>query len=201
MRLFFLFLFNCCFFLWGYGQDSYFATIKKFQQELDEHYQNKDTSPLSEKERRKFKGHRYFQIDSAYRIVANFERIPHPDTIVMPTSAGTEKVYLRYANIRFSIQGVACKLVAYQSLNSLNATDDQKQLFIPFTDETSGKKTYGGGRYLDILIPKGDTIIIDFNRAYNPYCAYTTGWFCPLPPKENSLNVSIKAGLMTPSEH
>lgn len=171
--------------------------IKDFQKELNHHYTDKETSPLKKKERRKFKGHRFFEIDLNYRVTANVVIIENPDTIVMPTSAGTEKKYLRYARLDFKINGTQCQLIAYQ-----RAKEGHKEyLFIPFRDGTSGTDSYGGGRYIDLDMPIGEEVVLNFNLAYNPYCAYTSGWFCPLPPAENTLNVEIKAGLKVPHDH
>ena len=77
----------------------------------------------------------------------------------------------------------------------------KEHLFVPFRDATSGKTSYGGGRYLDINIPKDGNVVLNFNLAYNPYCAYTNGWYCSIPPAENTLKVEVKAGLMAPEEH
>lgn len=172
------------------------SEIEKFQAEQNEHYLDKETSPLKKKERRKFTGHNFYPIDLSFRVQAHFHKIAKPDTLVMPTSAGTEKSYLRYGELIFKIGGIPCKLIAY-----LRAVEDHGgYLFIPFKDETSGTETYGGGRYIDMKIPTEHHVVVDFNLAYNPYCAYTTGWFCPLPPEENTLKVAVKAGLKAPTE-
>lgn len=178
-------------------EDELIKEVKDFQQELDDHYRDKEHSPLKKKERRKFKGHRFYEIDLSYRVIAKVNLIKKPDTIVMPTSAGTEKRYLRWAKLKFQIAGQDCELIAYKSAKA----GQGNYLFIPFRDATSGTETYGGGRYLDLEVPEGDELVLNFNLAYNPYCAYTTGWFCPLPPEENTLDVPIKAGLKIPYQH
>ncbi|UKN03623.1 DUF1684 domain-containing protein [Paracrocinitomix mangrovi] len=185
--------------VWAIAQteDSLFLEVKTFQKEQNEHYWDKEQSPLKKKERKKFKGHNFFEIDLNYRVNARVEVLENQDTIVMPTSAGTEKKYLRYAKLHFVIDSASYVLTAYMSAK----LQYQDYLFIPFTDQTSGNETYGGGRYLDIEVPQNDSVIINFNLAYNPYCAYTSGWFCPFPPAENNLNVAIKAGLMAPDLH
>lgn len=184
---------------WVFSQpeDEIIKEITDFQVELNQHYLDKETSPLKKKERRHFAGHRFFDIDLDYRVMATVVLIENPDTIVMPTSAGTEKKYLRYAKLYFDVNGVSCELIAYLNVKA----GQQNYLFIPFRDATSGTKSYGGGRYLDLMMPVGEEVILNFNLAYNPYCAYTSGWFCPLPPEENTLNVEILAGLMVPAEH
>jgi uncharacterized protein (DUF1684 family) len=104
----------------------------------------------------------------------------------MATSAGEEQVYQRYGVARFSVDGQPAQVVLY-------ASDDSDELFIPFRDATSGKETYGAGRYLEIHA-HGDDVVIDFNYAYNPNCAYDPSWSCPLPPPENWLKAPIRAG-------
>jgi len=172
----------------------------RFVASENEHYSNKETSPLDKKARKAFTGHRFYEVDLAYVVNAKFARITNGDTVVMKTSADTEKSYIKYAQLHFNIKNKHCHLMVYQSL-TLREMDEYKNfLFIPFKDLTSGKETYGGGRYIDITIPEGDEIILNFNTAYNPYCAYAEGYFCPVPPTENTLNVEIKAGAMIPWE-
>jgi uncharacterized protein (DUF1684 family) len=182
-------------------KDSLLAEINTFQEEQNEHYTNKKTTPLTKKERRQFPGHRFYPVDLSYRVEALYEAISEPDTIIMPTSAGTKKVYLRVAYVSFKIGDVDCRLVAYQNVKLMQREGYEKYLFLPFRDKTSGSDSYGGGRYLDIEIPDGNSITLNFNFAYNPYCAYTNGWFCSIPPEENTLEVPIKAGLMSPLNH
>lgn len=190
-----IFLSSVC--AWSQSEDELKAEFEKFQAEQNEHYSNKETSPLKRKERKKFKGHSFYDFDIDYRVTAKVVKFLRPDTIIMPTSAGTEKAYSRWATLHFKIGGAACQLVAYR-----RAKEGQDgYLFIPFKDHTSGFDTYGGGRYLDLDVPKGDDVILNFNLAYNPYCAYTTGWFCPIPPEENTLDIPIKAGLKAPPTH
>ena len=186
---------------YGQSEDSLMNEILAFQKEQDDHYYNKETSPLTKKERKKFGGHKFYPIDLNYRVLAHFKEFPVKDTIIMPTSAGTEKVYLRYGMLHFNIAGHHCHLVAYQSVKLMQIEEYKEHLFVPFRDATSGKTSYGGGRYLDINIPKDGNVVLNFNLAYNPYCAYTNGWYCSIPPAENTLKVEVKAGLMAPEEH
>ena len=185
--------------VWGFSQtdEELIQEIKTFQDDLNVHYLDKETSPLKKKERKHFEGHRFFNIDLNYRVIAKVVLIENPDTIVMPTSAGTEKKYLRYAKLEFNIEGREATLIAYQSTKE----GFQNYLFVPFRDATTGKDSYGGGRYIDLDLPESEEVVLNFNLAYNPYCAYTTGWFCPLPPVENTLEIAINAGLKVPLEH
>lgn len=176
-------------------------SIKKFQQEENEFYRNKETSPLKKSERKAFEHHHFFPIDLDYVVTARFEKIQKVDTVIMGTSAGTEKMYQPFAMVYFEIEGNACELTVYQSLKLRENEAYKNYLFLPFRDATSGKTSYGGGRYLDLLIPEGDEVVLNFNLAYNPYCAYTDGYFCTIPPKNNTLGVEVRAGLMAPDDH
>ena len=172
----------------------------RFVASENEHYSNKKTSPLNKKARKAFTGHRFYEVDLEYVVKAQFARITSGDTVVMKTSADTEKKYVKYAQLHFNIKNNHCHLLVYQSLTMREMDEYKNYLFIPFKDLTSGKETYGGGRYIDITIPEGDEIMLNFNTAYNPYCAYADGYFCPIPPAENTLNIEIKAGAMIPWE-
>ncbi|TCJ14523.1 DUF1684 domain-containing protein [Flaviaesturariibacter flavus] len=140
----------------------------------------------------------FFAPDSAYRVVATFEPIDDKAGFKMPTSQQTFQPYFRYGKIRFTINGVPCELTVYQSKSLMKNEQYKSYLFIPFTDRTTGDETYDGGRYIDVSIPDitNNRIEIDFNKAYNPYCCYSEGYSCPIPPKENALAVAIRAGEM-----
>ena len=169
-----------------------------FWEEQDAHYKDKEKSPLEKKARKAFEGHRHYDFDLSYVITAGFQRLENGDTVTMKTSADTEKKYIKYAQLHFNIGNGHCHLYAYQSLTLRETEEYKNYLFIPFKDKTNGSDTYGGGRYLDVLIPEGNQLVINFNKAYNPYCAYADGYYCPIPPAENTLNVAIKAGAKAP---
>lgn len=177
------------------AQDAYESSILEFQHGLNEEYKNPDESPLSAKQRKEFSGHLFFPIDETYRVVAKFERLPAPSTFQMKTSANSLQDYDIFGIATFILDGVEYQLNIYQSHRLRTQEEYKDYLFLPFTDQTNGKQTYGGGRYIGLSIPDGDTIEIDFNKAYNPYCAYATGYACPIPPKENDLALEIKAGI------
>lgn len=138
----------------------------------------------------------FFEVDTAFKVVATFEKINDVTGFKMPTSQKSIQRYYRYGKIHFTINGTPLHLFIYQSIDMLYTDDYKDYLFIPFTDATNGSTTYEGGRYIDILIKDivDNTVTIDFNKAYNPYCCYASGYHCPIPPKENDLNFSIKAG-------
>jgi uncharacterized protein (DUF1684 family) len=133
----------------------------------------------------------YFPPDRSYEVQATLVPIPDPDEVEMLTSQGLKKTFYRYARLQFEIDGKEEELVAYKSVLS---GEGSELLFIPFRDATSGKETYGGGRFMDVEEPEGDTLVLDFNRAYNPLCNYSPGFNCPIPPRENHLTVPIRAG-------
>ena len=171
---------------------------KKFQHELDKAYKSKEGSPLPEGKRKKFKGHDFFPIDMKYKVVAKFTRASGAEPFQMKTSTDRLPDYVVYGVAEFELDGRTFQLNIYQSIDLSKTVKYRKHLFLPFTDLTSGGESYGGGRYIDLEIPEGDTIVIDFNRAYNPYCAYSGRYSCPIPPVENSLDTAIKAGVKTP---
>ncbi len=179
-----------------YAQDNYKASILKYQHELNEEYKNPEESPLSAKERKAFEGHHYFPIDEKYQVIATFEKLPPQSLFQMKTTANSIKDYDVYGVATFTLDGKEYQLNIYQSHQLRTQEKYKDYLFLPFTDQTNGTETYGGGRYMDLKIPSGNIIELDFNKAYNPYCAYSTGYACPIPPKENDLKTEIKAGIM-----
>lgn len=175
--------------------------IKDFQIEQDQHYINKKTTPLPRKERRNFQGHEFYEIDLSYIVEAKFNKIEEEDTVELMSSSGNIKYYRPYATLTFEIAGEDCELTAFQSMRLREVEEYKNYLLLPFRDATSGSTSYGGGRYLDLEIPTTNTITLNFNLAYNPYCAYTSGYNCTVPPKENTLSVAVKSGLKAPVGH
>jgi hypothetical protein len=142
----------------------------------------------------------FFEIDPGYRIVADFTASASADWIRFKTSGKEEKVYRVFGTANFHLNGQAIKLNIYQSQNLMASLQYKNYLFLPFTDSTSGNETYSGGRYLDLSTNdiRNGKLVLDFNKAYNPYCAYVSGVYnCPIPPKENALPVAIRAGEKT----
>ena len=175
--------------------DTYKAEILKWQKEMDEQLMDKEESPLGKKELKQFKGLDYYAIDSTFRVKARFVRTPNELPFNMPTTTERLPIYVKYGEAIFTLDGKEFTLPLYQSQPLLNVDAMEDYLFLPFTDDTNALETYGGGRYLDLSIPEGDFIIIDFNKAYNPYCAYNERYSCPIPPKANRLDIEIRAGV------
>lgn len=133
----------------------------------------------------------FFSIDPKYKVRANLERIQSPSRISTQNSDGTSSLYVKFAYASFKLDGQPFKLLILKpaGFGALPNT-----YLTAFADETSGHTSYGGGRYLDLEIGKSDNIEMDFNLAYNPYCAYVKEYSCPLPPAENVLPIAINAG-------
>jgi hypothetical protein len=134
----------------------------------------------------------YFPPDLAFRVMASLEPVQQKQVRVLQTSTGEQQRYLDYAWALFELQGKECKLLI---LEVMDMGPNRGKLFLAFADETSSKETYGGGRYMDLKkVPAAMSIELDFNKAYNPYCAYNENYSCPLPPSENLLRIPVRAG-------
>ena len=138
----------------------------------------------------------FYPVDESYRVVASFKRIIDEKGFDMNTSSGIKKKHFIYGLLTFKLHDSLVHLYVYQSAALMKQEKLKDYLFVPFGDATSGFESYGGGRYMEFYIPdiKNNTVVLDFNKAYNPYCAYTTGFNCPIPPMENLLKVAVPAG-------
>ena len=173
------------------------AQISKFQKELNDGYTNKKETPLRGDNYTKFTKHPFFPVDLKYRIKAQFTRTENSVPFDLMTSSGETKPYRAFGNATFALNGVTYILNIYQSLDLVKTRGYEDYLFLPFRDETNGKETYGGGKYIDLRIPDGNEIVIDFNQSYQPYCAYNAyDYSCPIVPEENFLPLRIEAGVM-----
>ncbi len=169
-------------------------SAEDFQKETNEFYSNAESSPLLKEDLIHFKGLPFYKIDSQYIVTATIERIEKIQPFKMVTTTDRRPEYVVYAIATFELDGKNLQLNIYKNYFP-DIEDDEIYLFLPFTDETSGNDTYGGGRFIDLKITEGNKMVIDFNQAYNPYCAYNHGYSCPIPPKENHLKVRIEAGV------
>ncbi|TDI69269.1 MAG: DUF1684 domain-containing protein [Bacteroidetes bacterium] len=168
---------------------SFEETVFKHRDEILDFMKNNDESPLPDSVRTGFEGLDYFAPDPSFKVEAALELISDNSKLNTVTNDGQVRKYTRYAYAIFDLSGQQ-----YQVTLLLDDTEKDGSLFLPFGDITNGNSTYGGGRYLDLQLNKRNTIIIDFNLAYNPYCAYSADYSCPLPPLENQLSVAINAG-------
>lgn len=182
-------------FIFSQTDTAFINDIKRFESGLKAEYDDASQTPLSAKAKKNFKGIHFFPIDEKYAVNAKFVKTPHEKPFQMSTSGGIRKTYVKYGEVFFVIDKKEYKLNVYQSQDLLKSDEYKDYLFIPFTDATSGKETYEGGRYIDLTIPAGDHVLINFNKAYHPYCAYTDGYNCPVPPAENNLPLKVEAGV------
>jgi len=182
----------------AFGQvkkDSVINYIKTEQEKLVKFYLDSTTTPLARSERKEFPGIHHFPADLKYRVTASLEKFDQKDTVIFPTSSGKKKRYIKYATANFKLSGKKHSLILYR-MADIKKPEYAKLVFLPFTDLTSNNETYGGGRYLDLELTDENTLVIDFNLSYQPYCAYShNGWSCPIPPKENFVNAKILAGV------
>ena len=172
------------------------SAVRKFQTELNKGYTNKKETPLRGENFRNFKQHPFFPVDLKYRIKARFSKTENAVPFELPTSSGETQPYQEFGKATFDFNGATYVLSIYQSLDLIEKEGYRDYLFLPFRDETNGKETYGGGKYIDLRIPEGNEINIDFNQSYQPYCAYNAyDYSCPIVPEENFLPVKIEAGV------
>ena len=172
-----------------------------FQRELNAEYKDATTSPLTEEDRKEFEGLDFFKYDSTYAVKAQFTRTEGEPVFKMKTTTDRLPEYVKYGILKFSVKGEKYQLNVYQNQDLKTQNGYEDYLFLPFSDETNGFESYGGGRYIDLRIPKDDTLVIDFNSAYNPYCAYNHKYSCPIVPRENYLKTRIEAGVKAFGKH
>ncbi|MFV5692065.1 DUF1684 domain-containing protein [Flavobacterium sp. LT1R49] len=189
--LFFLVQFN-----FGFGQEKFdVSAVAKFQKDLNTEYADAKTSPLTTEDLAVFKALDFYPANEKFFVIAKFVRTKKEKPFEMKTSTGRKPLYVKYGEVLFTIDGKELKLNVYKNIELSKKASYKDYLFLPFSDLTSGNESYIGGKYIDLRIPKGDTIVIDFNTSYNPYCAYNHKYSCPKVPLENDLNIEIKAGV------
>jgi len=180
----------------GFCQDKFDVTkVEKFQKELNDEYADAKTSPLTAEDLKVFTALDFYPIDEKFFVIAKFVRTENEKPFEMKTSTDRKPMYVKYGEVSFSIDGKSLKLNVYRNIELSKNSAYKDYLFLPFSDLTCGNESYIGGKYIDLKTPKGDTIVIDFNTSYNPYCAYSHRYSCPIVPLENDLNIEIKAGV------
>jgi uncharacterized protein len=170
-------------------------SVQEFQEHINSEFKDPEESPLTPKDLQEFKSLEFFEIDTLYAVMADFVRTPSEPPFTMATSTDRRPVYVKYGEAYFELKGKKYKLNIYQNQELTIKPEYEDYLFLPFTDLTNGAGSYGGGRYIDLKIPSGSTVLIDFNKSYNPYCAYSGRYSCPIPPAENNLKVKIPVGV------
>ncbi len=178
-----------------------YQEAKAFQEELNSYFADSEESPLTEEDRRVFESLSFFPIDTSYRVLARLEFHEDSEPFAMKTTTDRLPIYKLYAPARFKMKGKDCALEIYQNQDLIRDPEFSDYLFLPFTDKTNGNSSYGGGRYIDLSIPEGNELVIDFNQSYNPYCAYNSEFSCPVPPRANDLDLEVRAGVMAYDKH
>lgn len=168
---------------------------KAFRDKINGEFKDPDTSPLNQMDQKSFQGLHFFDLNEKYRIKAKFVQLSNPVLFKMPTTTDRLPVYSKYGELIFEHEGRTYTLKVYQNQQLKTKEGYEDYLFVPFTDGTNGTETYEGGRYLDFRIPKSEEVFIDFNKAYNPYCCYSSKYSCPKVPEENHLSFKVEAGV------
>ena len=170
----------------------------EYQQKLNAVFKDASKSPLKNKDLKSFKGLDFFPVDSSYIIIASIEKTPDTPFLGMATNTEEKSYYRKFGILTFTMKEKKLQLTLYESLEESENPIFEDYLFLPFTDETSGSDSYGGGRYMDVFISKintNGTLELNFNNTYNPYCAYNDDYSCPLTPRNNHLSLEILSGV------
>ncbi|MCH7409130.1 DUF1684 domain-containing protein [Belliella sp. DSM 111904] len=171
-------------------QEVYFESVERERDKQFKFLRYSPESPLDDEQKKDLNTLTYYPTDANYRVRAKLEPVEDRKMIEIPMTDGTVEKYIKHSYAVFDLQGKTVKLLLLQAKDE----SDMRNFFLAFADETSGAETYGGGRYLNLRQDGKNSVLIDFNLAYNPYCAYNPEFACPLPPKENLLDVAITAG-------
>ena len=161
------------------------SELEEFRTAKDDYFKTDRHSPLTREQKKEFQGLNYFPENPALRLEVEVEPFPEKQEIGMQTSTGDVQKYTRFGRFTFEVDGQPAQLTLY---------GDNESFFLPFVDSLAGKETYGAGRYLEPERIEGSRFLVDFNLAYNPYCAYNEAWSCPLTPFENRVKVPVRAG-------
>jgi uncharacterized protein len=172
---------------------SYTASIDSFRTHYKQEFLEDPRSPLKEED---FQYLRFYDANEKFKVQATFTPATSADTIILPTKNKKEKKYIVFGKLNFKLKGKQHQLFVYRQVSLLNVEQYKDHVFLPFTDKTTSVETYGGGRYIDLKLSDftSKNVTLDFNKCYNPYCAFGDGFSCPIPPIENFLNIKITAG-------
>jgi len=177
-----------------FDRRKYASEMTKERKQKDIEMRTDEKSPIPTEEKASFKKLNYYKPNVEFRKVAAFIRVDQATHFLMKTSTERLPEYSIYGVVNFSHNGKNYSLNVYQNIELVKKPGYEKHLFVPFNDKTNGEETYGGGRFLDLTETGADTLVLDFNLAYNPYCAYNHKYSCPIPPESNNLNIKIEAG-------
>ena len=171
------------------------VNLTEYQRQVNNYFKDASVSPLKPKDLKNFQGLDFFEFDSIYVVKAKIEETKESLPFKMKTTTDIPADVRKYADLFFQITDKEFELSVYENLEYEGVEGYENYLFLPFLDETNEDETYGGGRYLDLFLNGTDSIIIDFNKAYNPKCVYDENFSCPIVPRKNFLNTRIEAGV------
>lgn len=200
LKYFFFFLLISC----NSGDKRPLLGKTEYQQRLNANYKDASKSPLKKKDLKNFKGLDFFPVDDTFIVTAKLIKTENAPTFEMATNTDRKAMYKEYGVLKFSLKGKDFELTVYKSQDELEDEKYKDDLYLAFTDNTSGNESYGAGRYMDLKVTDEQldgTIILNFNNTYNPYCAYNEMFSCPLTPKKNHLDIEVKAGIKVFKNH
>jgi len=182
----------------AFDEPAWATELREKRAEKDRFFGEHPQSPVPPEERDDFEGLDYYDPDPTYRVTATVTVHDDPEPVEMETANGPPTRYLRVVTFAFDLRGESLTLAGYRQEGS-----DDAALFVPFRDKTTGQGSYRGGRYMELEpsgdLTDGDGVVVDFNLAYTPFCAYSDAFACPLPPEENWLEVAVRAGERDPT--
>jgi uncharacterized protein (DUF1684 family) len=178
------------------NQEEYLKAVQGYRTEKDQFFLTSKETPIEDPST--FDSLNYYKPDINYKVTTDIELTNDTTVYKINMSNGKQESFIRYATVDFKLKNKSFSLYLFKHQED---GPEVKSLFLPFTDLTNGKETYGGGRYLDVDVNKGNTVTLDFNLAYNPYCAYNPNYICPVPPKENHMDIEVPVGEKNFEEH
>ena len=173
----------------------YNSDLTPFQKEINDFFKDASVTPLKKRDLKTFRGLDFFTFDSTYVVIAKLIKTPKEKSFKMKTTTNSFVEHIKHGIVSFELLGNSYNLNIYRNLENIDEQGYRDYLFLPFLDDTNGNESYGGGRYINLDIPQGDNIIIDFNSAFNPYCVYDEKYSCPIVPRENYLPLEVFAGV------
>ena len=200
-HIFFFLLIACSVTVISQNPEELIKDIEAHRTSENAEFRDPEKSILEAEDLKHFKSLEFYPIDLKYHITAKFIRTPDEKPFLMRTTTSRLPEYVKYGEVHFTLDGKDLTLELFQNTKHESQEGYEDYLFLPITDLTSGDGSYGGGRFLDARIPEGNTIVLDFNKLYNPYCAYNKKYSCPIPPKQNDLLVRIEAGVKDFGNH
>lgn len=174
--------------------DGGFAEFQSFWSKTDSEFKNPDKSPLTKSQMNSFDSIPRYEYKPDFRVKAKWVPVKKSKPFYFDTTGKIKQKYIQVGRAQFKLMGKSLELAVYKNIELSRMDGYEDYLFIPYTDDTNGLETYGGGKYVSMHAEPKDSLIIDFNQSYNPYCAYNNAYSCPIPPEENFLDIAIPAG-------